>query len=65
MKYTGKLYGKIGKTYVEMQFSTDDVDALQAENERLRTAMEQALREIGEEWPVFAALTLKNALNRK
>lgn len=65
MKYTGKLYGKLAGRYFEMEISSDDVDALQAENERLRTAMEQALREIGEEWPVFAALTLKNALNRK
>ena len=35
MEYKGKLYGRIGKTYVEMKFSTDDIDAIQAENERL------------------------------
>lgn len=43
MEYKGKLYGKIGKTYIEMQFSADDVDTLKAENDRLRAESQRFL----------------------
>lgn len=65
MEYKGKLYGRLGMQYFELNLNSDDVDALQAENERLRAAIQTALRQTNDKLHVFAALTLDNALNRK
>jgi hypothetical protein len=36
MNYEGKLYGKVGKKYVELDSKTDDWDKLESDNRRLK-----------------------------
>lgn len=69
MEYKGKLYGKIGMQYFELNLNSDDVDALQAENERLRDAIKAAIKEAESEPDsndgLFLALeTLKKAIGK-
>lgn len=43
MKYTGKLYGKIGGQYIQLEQDTYYVDGLEEENAALRTLINSAL----------------------
>ena len=36
MEYKGKLYGKIGKSYIPLLSTTDDVDAMEANIKQLK-----------------------------
>lgn len=33
MKYAGKLYGKIGRKYIPLKLTSDDVDTLERERD--------------------------------
>ena len=35
MKYSGKLYGKVGKTYIPLILTSEEVDAMERDKERL------------------------------
>ena len=48
MDYTGKLYGKIGRRYIPLKLTSDDVDLLERQNkeaEGLRNAVREFVRE--------------------
>lgn len=36
MQYTGKLFGKIGRKYIALMMTSEDVDRIESENKRLR-----------------------------
>jgi hypothetical protein len=38
MQYQGKLFGKVGKAYFPLELTTTDVDKLQEEIEKLKSA---------------------------
>lgn len=35
MKYTGKLFGKVGKTYIPLILTSDEVDAMERDKARI------------------------------
>ena len=51
MKYTGKLYGKIGNKYVELKYDSAKVDILESKHKMLLAdvnLLEKQLRELKE-----------------
>lgn len=45
MTYTGNLFGKIGRKFIPLKLTAEDVDRMQAERDRLRTS---SVRPFGE-----------------
>jgi len=41
MKYTGKLYGRIGRKFCPVEMTSDDVDALQERADRMENALKR------------------------
>ncbi len=35
MNYTGKLFGKVGKTYIQLILTSDEVDAMERDKKRI------------------------------
>jgi hypothetical protein len=46
MKYSGKLFGKVGREYIPLVMTADEVDALESRVTELEGAIREALPEL-------------------
>ncbi len=50
MEYKGKLFGKVGKTYFELEETVQDVEELKKDNERQKVVINKLQKDLIQEW---------------